>query len=54
MPLTINDITPLIRSQNPNKATGSDGISSHMLLLCDETVVLPLVFVLETPPQTNY
>ena len=31
-----------IRQLNPNKATGSDGISPPMLLLCDESVVLPL------------
>ena len=40
--LTIDDITPLIRSLNPNKATGSDGISSQMLLFCDQTVGFPL------------
>ena len=39
--LTTDDIIPLIRSLNPNKATGSDGISSQMLSLCDESVVLP-------------
>ena len=37
-----SNILPLIRNLNPNKATGSDGISGHMLLLCDESVVLPL------------
>ena len=31
-----------IRNLNPNKASGSDGISGQMLLLCDNSVVLPL------------
>ena len=41
-PITVNDLTPLIHNLNPNKATGPDGISSKMLLLCGDTVVLPL------------
>ena len=40
--VTTNDIIPLIRKLNPNKATGSDGISAQMLLLCGKTVTLPL------------
>ena len=36
------DIISLIRKINPNKATGSDGLSGQMLLLCDDSVVLPL------------
>ena len=35
----------LIRKINPNKATGSDGISGQMLLLCDESVILPLQII---------
>ena len=27
---------------NPNKANGSDGMAGQMLLLCDDSVVLPL------------
>ena len=50
--LTIDDITPLIRSLNPNKATGSDGISSHMILLCDETEVLALKITFSNILQT--
>ena len=38
----INDIIPLVRKLNSNKATGSDGISAKMLLLCGETVATPL------------
>ena len=33
------DIISLIRNINPNKASGSDGISGKMQLICDETVV---------------
>ena len=36
------DIISLLRNINPNKASGSDGISGQMLLICDETVVLSL------------
>ena len=37
-----DEIIALIRNINPNKATGSDGISGQMLLLCDDSVTLPL------------
>ena len=40
-----DDIVSLIRKINPNKATGSDGISGQMLLLCDESVILPLQII---------
>ena len=40
-----NKILPLIRNLNPNKAMGSDGISGKMLLICDQTVVLPLTII---------
>ena len=40
-----DDIISLIRKINPNKATGSDGISGQMLLLCDESVILPLQII---------
>ena len=32
----------LIRNLDPNKGTGSDGISGQMLLLCDDSIILPL------------
>ena len=35
----------LIRKLNPNKASGSDGISTQMLLISDESVVLPLKII---------
>ena len=37
-----DEIISLIRNINPNKASGSDGISGQMLLLCDDSVILPL------------
>ena len=40
-------ILKLIRNLNPNKATGSDGISGQMLLLCDDSVVLPLKLIFQ-------
>ena len=44
-PLSTNDITSLIFKLNPNKATGPDGISSQMLLLCGDTVANPLKII---------
>ena len=40
-----DDMISLIRQINPNKATGSDGISGQMLLLCDESVILSLLII---------
>ena len=40
--VTDSDILALIRKLNPNKAAGSDGISSQMLLICDTSIVKPL------------
>ena len=37
-----DEIPALIRNLNPNKASGSDGISGQMLLLCDNSVLLHL------------
>ena len=45
IPITSKDIISLVRNINPNKATGSDGISGQMLLLCDDTVGLPLQII---------
>ena len=42
-----DEILKLIRNLNPNKATGSDGISGQMLLLCDDSVVLPLKLIFQ-------
>ena len=42
IPIDNDNIVSLIRKLNPNKANGSDGISGRMLLLCNDSVVLPL------------
>ena len=42
IPIENNDIISLIRKLNPTKANGSDGMSGQMLLLCDNSVILPL------------
>ena len=42
IPIENEHIVSLIRKLNPNKANGSDGISGQMLLLCDDSIVLPL------------
>ena len=42
-----DEIISLIQNINPNnKATGSDSISRQMLLLCDDSVILPLKILL--------
>ena len=40
-----DEIISLIRKINPNKASGSDGISGQMLLLCEESVILSLQII---------
>ena len=40
-----DQIILLIRKIDPKKATGSDGISGQMLLLCDESIILPLQII---------
>ena len=47
IPIQCDEILSLIRNLNPNKATGSDGISGQMLLLCDNSVVLPLKIIFQ-------
>ena len=42
-----NEIVSLVRNLNPNKASGSDGISGQMLLLCDDSVGVPLKIIFE-------
>ena len=39
------EIISLIRNINPGKASGPDGISGQMLLLCDDSVILPLQII---------
>ena len=58
IPLSTNHIVQLISKLNPNKATGSDGISPQMLLLCGDTAVSPLkiifssILIIYLPRQT--
>ena len=40
-----DEIISLIRNINPNKASGSDGISGKMLILYDDSVILPLKII---------
>ena len=47
------EILPLIRNLNPNKAKGSDGISTHMLLLCDDSVLPPLKLIFQNILPTS-
>ena len=42
-----DEILLLIRNINPNKASGSDGISGHMLRLCDDSLALTLKIIFE-------
>ena len=39
------EIISLVRNINPTKGMGSDGISGQMLLLCDDSVSLPLQII---------
>ena len=48
-----DDIISLIRQINPNKATGSNGISGRMLLLCDKSVILPLQIIFRNILSTS-
>ena len=48
-----DDILSLIRKLNPNKASGSDGISGQMLKLCDSSVVVPLKIIFKNVLDTS-
>ena len=43
--ITRESILAVIRSLNPNKATGCDEISGQMLRICDKSVVMPLMII---------
>ena len=47
------DIISLIRNINHNTASGSDGISGQMLLICDETVVSTLKIIFRNIIETS-
>ena len=40
-------IVSLILNLNPNKASGSDGRSGQMLILCDDSVGMPVKMIFE-------
>ena len=42
-----NEIICLVRNLNPNKASGSDGRSGQMLLLCYDSIGMPLKIIFE-------
>ena len=48
-----DEIVSLIRNLNPNKASGSDGISGHMLILCDDSIALPLKIMFKNILETS-
>ena len=48
-----DDNISLIRKINPNKATGPDGVSGQLLLLCDCSVILPLHVIFENILSTS-
>ena len=45
--ITEENILNLIRSLNPNKAHGWDGISVKMILICDSSIVAPLKIIFQ-------
>ena len=45
--ITRNAIITLIRNLKPNKAHGHDGLSTQILLMCDDSIALPLKVVLQ-------
>ena len=47
------DILFLSRKLNPNKSTGSDGISGQMSLICDSSAVLPLKLIFHNILETS-
>ena len=53
VPITDDGILKLIRNLNPNKASGSDGISGQMLLICDASVVRPLSIIFKNILSTS-
>ena len=53
IPIKDNELLLLIRKLNPHKATGPDGISSQMLLMCDNSAVLPLKLIFRNILETS-
>ena len=48
-----DEIVSLVRHLNPNKASGSDGISAQMLLLCDDSIGMPQKIIFENILSTS-
>ena len=46
-------IVSLVRNLNPNKASGSDGISGQMLILSDDSVGMPFKMIFENILATS-
>ena len=53
IPITNDDIIALIRGLNPAKANGPDGISGRMLILGDESLVLPIKLIFLNITETG-
>ena len=53
MHLVDNEIISSIRNLNPKKAMGPDGVSAHMLILCDTSLVLPLKLIYQNILDTS-
>ena len=51
--VTDEDILLLIRNLDPTKASGPDGISGHMLILCDDSIIIPLKFIFQNILHTS-
>ena len=49
-----DEIVSLVRNLNSNKASGSDGIAGQMLLLCDDSVGMPLKLIFENILLTSF
>ena len=48
-----DEIVSLVRNLNPNKASGSDGISGQMLILCDDSLGMPLKIIFKNIMLTS-
>ena len=46
-------ITKIIRSLNPNKSSGWDNVSSHMIMICDNSISRPLKLIFENCINTG-
>ena len=45
--ISSDEIVSFIRNLNKGKANGPDDVSAHMLILCDETIAVPLKLIYE-------